>query len=93
MGCAPEQGHSGAADFSAHFLRIFAWLWNTCFSSAKTSKKNLRENGRKNLRTKKTGLNIPFVWKMEARKQKTQKKSAPNLRKTPAPSYEVACPL
>ena len=34
----------------------------------------------------KTGLNIRFVWKMEARK-KTQKKSAPNLRKTPAPIF------
>ena len=43
MGCPPEQGHSDAADFSADFLRIFTWLWNTYFSSAKTSKKNLRK--------------------------------------------------
>ena len=35
---------------------------------------------------KKTGLNIRFVWKMEARKKTHKKKSAPNLRKTPAPS-------
>ena len=55
--------------------------------------KNLRKNGRKNLRTKngrkmgakicapkicaKTGLNIPFVWKMEAKK-----KHKKNLRQT-----------
>ena len=46
-GAPPEQGHSDTADFSAHFLRIFAWLWNTYFSSAKMSKKNLRKMGAK----------------------------------------------
>ena len=54
-----------------------------------------RCHGRKNLRAKnlrkKTGLNIPCVWKMEARKKKknnthTKKTSAPDLRKTPAPN-------
>ena len=71
--------------------------------------KNLRKNGRKNLRTKhlrKNGcknlrtknlrtknLRKKQVWTFllsgnGSQKKKTQKKSAPNLRKTPAPTKE-----
>ena len=58
MGCPPQAGHWDAADFSADFLRIFAWLWNTYFWNAQTSKKNMQNicakicDGRKKLRTK-----------------------------------------
>ena len=30
-----SQGHWDATDFSADFLRIFAWLWNTYFQAPK----------------------------------------------------------
>ena len=51
--------------------------------------KNLRKNGRTNLRTKKwaqkTSMNIPFVWKMEARKKKNTKKICTKLAQNPSP--------
>ena len=43
-GHPPKQGHLDAADFSADFLRIFCVTLEYLFSSAKTSKKNLRPN-------------------------------------------------
>ena len=91
MGCPPEQGHSDAADFSAIFC---AFLCDTgtpiCQapkrrrkiggkSAQKWAQKSVHQNS-----TQKNGLNIPFVWE-DGSQKKTQKKSAPNLRKTPAP--------
>ena len=98
MGYPPSRAIWTLQIFPQIFCAFFARLWKTYFSSATTSKKNLRtKNLRKNLRTKnlcqkplrtlqKTVSHILIFWKMGARKN-TQKKrqSAPNLRKTPAP--------
>ena len=54
--------HLDAAGFSTDFLRIFAWLPNTYFLSAKTLTKNLPKICakilRENLRTKNLGKNL-----------------------------------
>ena len=69
------------AQKSAHQKSAQKWAQKSAHqkSAQKWAQKSAHQKS-----AQKTGLNIPFVWRMEARK-KTQKKSAPNLRKTPTP--------
>ena len=45
-------GHVDAAEFHADFVWIIAWLWNTYFSSAQTSKKHVWESAHESAQAK-----------------------------------------
>ena len=90
IGCPPGQGHWDAADFSADFVHNFCVtpehliFWGLAPKSAqKYAQNSVHQKSAQKSAQNKISLNIPSLWKMEARKK--HKRICAKLAQKPQP--------